>query len=65
MISSKKRVKCTSKTLMLLGVIGLGISMWQSFKARQIALNVVQGRKAFGPPEPPLEDEYGYPDHEA
>lgn len=50
---------------MLLGVIGLGISMWQSFKARQIALNVVQGRKAFGPPEPPLEDEYGYPDHEA
>ena len=26
---------------------------------------MVQGRKAFGPPEPPAEDEYGYPDHEA
>lgn len=43
----------------------LGVSIWQSYSARKVALNVIQGRRPFGPPEPPLMDQYGYPDHEA
>lgn len=50
---------------MLFGVIGLGMSLWQCYKARQIALNIVQGRRPLGPPEPPMMNEYGYIDHEA
>jgi hypothetical protein len=65
MIKSKKRVKCTSRTLMLFGVLGLGVSIWQSYTARKVALNVIQGRRAFGPPEPPIKNDYGEVDHDA
>jgi hypothetical protein len=55
----KRRVKCSSRTLMLLGVIGLFASMGLAYHARDAAGRVVQGKRAFGPPddEPPAWDD--------
>ena len=50
---------------MLIGVIGLGMSLWFNYNARNIALNVVQGRRPFAHPPPPIVDEYGDVDEEA
>jgi hypothetical protein len=37
-----KRMKCTSWTLAILGVLGLGVSLVHSFGARNIAEKIIQ-----------------------
>jgi hypothetical protein len=56
----KKRVKCSSITLMALGLIGIAFSCVQCYRARFIATRVAQGKRPFGPPdeEPPKWDDW-------
>jgi hypothetical protein len=55
----KKRVKCSSITLMAMGLIGIGFSVIQCHRARFTAMRVIQGKRPFGPPdeEPPKWDD--------
>jgi len=56
---NSKRLKCSSISLMVFGVIGMFFSAHKIYGARHAAFRIIQGKRPFGPPE---DDDFASPE---